>query len=281
MITLVAALAFADPPGVAAQGERLAGLAGCVACHTAAGGEPLAGGHRITTRFGTFVGTNITPDVTYGIGSWAFSDFKRAMVEGRSPDGRAYWPAFPYEHFTHLDDPALADLWAWLRVQPPVARRDEPHEPKKGLNTQAAVHLWRLFAFRKGPLPPDEDHPDLSRGAWLAEGPGHCGGCHTPRNGVGVPIQRRALAGNHDPAAPNITPHPTDGIGAWTVDDTLIFLREGMLPDGDYVGGEMARIVTEGTARLSDADQQALAVWMLGQRPVADRPRRAPRTGDR
>ncbi len=58
----------AASPEVVARGRYLAQSADCAACHTAEGGAPFAGGVKLESQFGTFYGSNITPDAKYGIG---------------------------------------------------------------------------------------------------------------------------------------------------------------------------------------------------------------------
>lgn len=251
-----------DPAMV--RGERLAGLAGCAACHTAEDGAPFAGGHALHTDFGTFHGSNLTPDPEHGLGGWTFEDFHRAMREGKRPDGRSYYPSFPFTSFTGLTDDDLSDLWAFLQTVPADPRPDEPHDLRRGYRKRWVLGLWRTFAFRKGPFEADADDPVVARGEYLVDVVGHCGECHTPRSGLGALKRRRWLAGSdaEPEPAPNITPHD-DGVGSWELDDWLTFLDMGMLPDGDWVGGEMARIVEEGTAPLSEADREAMARYLM------------------
>lgn len=252
------ATAVGASPGDPARGALLADLAGCVACHTAEGGAPLAGGHALETEVGVFYGTNLTPDPTHGLGTWTYEDFVRAMRQGRAPDGRPYYPVFPYPAFSRLTDAALADLWAWLGTLTPVAKPDLPHDPAPGARSRSRVALWRLLYFRPESPPNDLSDP-LALGEWLVEGPGHCGGCHTPRNAHGAPRHREHLAGSEAPPepAPNLTPH-ADGLGAWSEDDLVTFLELGMTPDGDFVGGEMGRIV-DALARMGEDARRAIA----------------------
>ncbi len=243
-------MVFAGDPAI---GAVLAGLGGCRACHTADGGEPWAGGHTIETPRGTFYGSNLTPDPEHGLGRWSFEDFRRAMREGRAPDGRAYWPAFPYTSFTHLTDTDLEHLWAYLQTLTPVDRPDRPHE---GAPPRWQLGVFRALAFRRGPEP-------LERGAYLAIAVGHCRECHTPRNAIGALRRRHELEGGRAPfvVAPAIDP---EALASWSEDDLDTFFTIGMAPDGDFPGGGMQRIVEEGTARLSDADRQALIRWLKG-----------------
>lgn len=253
----------------AEHGAQIAGLAGCAACHTAPGGETLAGGYAVVTPFGTFYGSNLTPDPDTGLGRWSFEDFVRAMRVGKSPEGRPYYPAFPYPAFSQLTDADLADLWAWLQAVAPVAQDSPPHEVVPRFRGRSLLGTWRLFSFRQGPFEPDPQRDEAwNRGAYLVRGAGHCGECHTPRNGIGGLRRGRELAGSRtEPEpGPNLTPGP-GGLQGWSVDDLVTLLDMGMTPEGDFVGGEMGRIVDEGTARLSEADRRAIATYLLSLPP--------------
>ena len=95
------------------RGEYLVRAGGCFSCHTAAGGQKLAGGRALATPFGTFYSPNITPDPETGIGRWTDAQFLRALREGVRPDGANYFPVFPYPSFTGITDSdalAIKDL---------------------------------------------------------------------------------------------------------------------------------------------------------------------------
>lgn len=248
---LLVALALAGDP---VRGEQLAGLAGCGACHTAPDGAPYAGGHPVETRFGTFYGSNLTPDAEQGLGLWTEGDFVRAMRYGHGPDGRPYWPAFPYTSFTGMDDEDLADLWAWLRTLPPDPRHDQPHHLLPRF--RGGLGLWRLIAFRPA------RSVAVDRGQYLVDAVGHCGECHTPRTSLGVTRKRWYLSGNPDLHAPDIT---ATALAEWSEHELASFLRDGMTPDGDVTGGEMGRVIREGTSKLSDADLEAVVAWLRAQ----------------
>jgi mono/diheme cytochrome c family protein len=231
---------------------------------------PYAGGHSIETRWGTFVGTNLTPDPEHGLGEWTFDDFVRAMRRGRGPGGERYWPAFPFQWFGHTTDADLADLWAFLRALPPEARPDEAQAPLKRF--AGMLGMWRLVAFtpaRPGNVGADLPE-DVGRGAYLVQGLGHCGGCHTPRTGLGRPVRDLELAGTDGEGAPrpspNLTPHP-DGLGGWSSDDVVTFLELAMTPEGDFVGGAMGEIVHQGTSKLPRDDREAIAAYLRSLPP--------------
>lgn len=269
MIVSLLALTLTASAQDVARGEVLAAFGGCASCHVSPEGEAYAGGYAIETRFGTFYGPNITPDISHGIGTWSQADFVRAMRDGHGPSGKPYWPAFPYLWFTHAPDQDLWDLWAYLKTVTPSARVNDEHQIKPLYKTD--LWLWRLIAFRPGPLKLAVDTPaDVALGAQLVEGIGHCAGCHTPLNGFGKPIPKRAFGGNRQPPerAPNITPDPDAGIGAWTQGDLLTFFETGMTGEGDYVGGHMARIVENGSAKLTDVERQAIVAYLRSLAPV-------------
>ncbi len=181
------------------------------------------------------------------------------MRRGKAPDGRPYPPSFPYDQFTGLTDTDLEHLWAYLQSLEPVARADQPHDVKRRARSRFWLGLWRLLYFDRGPHEADDELSPLeARGAYLGEAVGHCGGCHTPRNGNGARREKRALEGSD--AEPEPAPALV-GLG-WTVDDWQWFLETGTTGEGDVVGGEMWRIVEHGTSTLPPEDQQALAAWL-------------------
>lgn len=264
----------AEPEGDPARGEVLAGLGGCEACHTADEGPPYAGGHRIETAFGTYVGSNLTPDLEHGLGAWTYPKFERAMRHGKRPEGGSYFPAFPYPSFSGLTDADLQDLWAYLGTLPAVDRANAPHEVQGLRGWRGGLGLWRLLYFRPWTSPKEAVSEQQQRGAYLVDVVGHCGECHTPRNGLGALRGRDYLAGAIEPPhpAPNLTTHAW-GLGGWSESDMASFLEDGMTPEGDFTGGEMNRVVRQGTAHLSDEDRRAMASWLAA---VAARPGPAP-----
>lgn len=254
MLAIWLGLALAGPPD-AAHGELLAGLGGCASCHTADDGAPYAGGHAIETDFGTFYGSNLTPDPVHGLGAWSYDDFVRAMRRGKAPDGHPYWPAFPFPSFTGLTDADLADLWAFLQGLEADPRPDTPHEASGAWR----LPLWRLVAFREGPRPVPDD-PVLARGAYLVDHVGHCGECHTPRNGIGKVLwKRHDLEGTREGPKPGPSLVDLDG---WSDKELDLFFVMGMLPDGDFAGNGMGTVVAEGTSKLSGDDRAAMIAWL-------------------
>lgn len=259
--------AHADDAAVA-RGAYLAAAAGCDQCHTDRknGGPPYAGRPAAAGEIGGFPTPNITPDRDTGIGAWSDADFVRAMRWGVAPDGTHYVSAFPFLYFGRLADGDLSDLKAFLDSLPAVRR--EPAAAPLALLVRARSAIGVALAeVDIGAVPaaaPGGADP-VARGAYLVATVGHCGDCHTPLGWLGAPDTSRFLAGSpgglHGRKAPDITPDPASGIGGWSEDDIVSLLKDGMTPDGDFVGGSMAEIVRN-TARLSDADRHAIAAYL-------------------
>jgi mono/diheme cytochrome c family protein len=252
------------------NGRQLAALAACESCHTEEGGAKNAGGYPIETKYGVFFGTNITPDPETGIGNWTEAMFVQALKHGLSPEGRPYYPAFPFPSFSRFTDEDARDVFAYLATVEPVYKVNRSHALKRGVRNRGILRMWRLFSFRADTFAPREgESQSVSRGRYLVDVVGHCGECHTPRNSMGAMKTNRWLSGSDDGTgfAPNITPHQT-GILNWSEEDIVGFLESGMKPDGDFSGGEMYRVVEECTSVLPEEERRAIAAWLKAVRPV-------------
>ena len=266
LFSCVAGVALAQ--GDARRGEYVSKAAGCVGCHTAnaPGAAPYAGGRALRTPFGTFLGPNITPHPTAGIGRWSEADFVRAMRHGERPDGANYFPAFPYVSFTRMSDADLRDLWAYLRSVPPSAAPSRPHELRWLYRWRFPVTCWKWLYFAPGPRA-----ADTPRGAYLANALGHCGECHTPRNFLGGPKARLQFAGTRSgpdgKRVPNLTPAR---LKKWDDGELAEFLVSGMTPDGNVAGETMAEVVRNTTSRLTAADLAALVAYLRTLPAIAE-----------
>lgn len=234
-------------------------------CHTAAGGQLLAGGRALATPFGTFYSPNITPDPETGIGRWSDAQFLRALREGVRPDGANYFPAFPFTSFTGITDGDARAIKAYLLSQLAVRQSNRTHDVSFPFSWRFLQNIWKLLFFDSGPFrPAPQRSAAYNRGAYLVTAIVHCGECHTPRNWLGA-HQAAFLAGAPDPGggrkAPNITPDPKTGIGNWSEDDIVQVLTDGTTPNFDEVGGGMAEVV-KNTARLSAEDRRAITVFL-------------------
>lgn len=256
----------ADP---AKRGEYLFNAGGCLGCHTDAknGGAPLAGGRALKTPFGTFFGPNITPDPQHGLGRWSEADFLRAMRHGERPDGANLFPVFPYTSFTKINDSDLKDLWAYLRTVPAAATPNKAHDVGFPFGLRPGLTVWKWINFTPGAFSAEPARSaEVNRGAYLVQALAHCSECHTPRNLMGGLDAARAFAGTPDgpegERVPNITPHPETGTGKWSPGDLTDLLKQGMTPDGDFVGGSMAEVVRNSTGKLSDTDVKAIVAYL-------------------
>ncbi len=250
------------------RGAYVARLAGCIACHTdaKAGGAVLAGGAEIATDFGSFYAPNITPHPDDGIGRWTLDDFAQALTDGRNPEGRHYYPSFPYTFYTRLTDQDIVDLWAAVRSVPAVAGAPPEHELSFPFSLHEAVGAWKRLFFKPGQLdtsPPKSDA--WNRGRYLARGPAHCGACHTPRNILGARDTDRRYEGGRGPGGEKIPPITPGALSAngWEREALIYALRTGIAPDGDVFGGSMVEVVRDSTQFWSEADLAALAEYIL------------------
>ena len=264
-----AALA-ALPDGDATRGEHIFWAGGCASCHAAVGakGEErlrLGGGRVLKTDFGDFVVPNISNDATDGIGDWSAGDLANAMLRGVSPEGRHFYPSFPYASYARMAPGDIADLRAYLATLPGVAGRQPGHDLRFPFNIRRGLGLWQMAFLSSAPVLDlgDAVAPAVRRGQYLVEGPGHCGECHTPRGIAGQSDYAAWLGGA--PAAegggkvPNIT--PGGDLGDWSAGDIAYYLESGFTPDYDSVGGAMVE-VQENMAMLPAEDREAIAAYL-------------------
>ena len=279
---LAAALASIGSPAKAAdqaqldRGAYIFTAADCGACHTNVKqkGPLLAGGRPLKTPFGIFYTPNITPDPQTGIGRWSDADFIRALREGVSPGNDHYFPVFPYPSFTKMTDQDILDLKAYISSLPAVSQPNRDHEIDFPFGWRFTVWFWKQLNFAEGPFVADPTRgAEWNRGAYLVEALAHCGECHTPRGWLGGVDTSLALsgttAGPEGQKVPNITPDIDTGIGSWTPKDVVRVLRTGQLPNGDFVGSMMGEVV-KGTSKLTDADRQAIAVYLQSAPAIAN-----------
>ncbi|MDO5623410.1 MAG: c-type cytochrome [Pseudomonadota bacterium] len=256
-----------EPPASAeqlARGAYLARAGNCMACHTARGGAPGAGGLALATPFGTLYSSNLTPDPDTGIGHWNRATFLRAMHHGRGADGRLLYPGFPYTHTTALTTADVDALLAHFRSLPPARVPVPPHELRWPYNTQAALAVWRALYFRPGALPPrTERGPEWNQGAYLVHAVAHCSACHTPRGRLGG-ANWLNLSGGTLPAgwyAPSLASPHEAGVADWPAQDIVQLLKTGVSARGS-VSGPMAEVVLHGTQHLQGDDLRAMAAYL-------------------
>ncbi|WP_153098790.1 cytochrome c [Paraburkholderia hayleyella] len=271
MVAWQPAIAPVAPPPAAsfdsaqiALGQRLAALGDCAVCHTRDGGVRNAGGRPLNTPFGTIYSTNLTPDPKYGIGNWSYAAFERAMRHGIDREGHHLYPAFPYTSFTKTSDDDLKALYAYLMSQPPVSEAAPATKLPFPFNQRYLMAGWDLLFHRSGPYKADPSQSvEWNRGAYLAEGLGHCSACHTPRNFLGAERGGAAhfgggLADGWDAPALNAkSPAPLP----WTQSDFNSYLRHGFTPLHGIAGGPMAPVI-QGVSGLPEDDLDALSLYL-------------------
>lgn len=273
-ITGDAAAQLGEPatPALIRQGQYIATLGDCAACHTAPGGQAFAGGLPIATPMGKVFTTNITPDKATGIGSFSYGDFERAVRRGVMPDGSTLYPAMPYPSYARLTDADTQALYAYFTnsVQP-VNEPDKSPAIPWPLSMRWPLTYWR-WLFAPGVEPATDtasSDAELARGAYLVEGPGHCGSCHTPR---GLGLQEEALTDRDGSqylaggvidnfVAADLRGDLDTGLGTWSEGDIVQFLKTGHNTHYAAFGG-MSDVVLHSTQYMTDADLQAIAHYL-------------------
>lgn len=261
-----------------ARGQYLATASDCMACHTAHHGAPMAGGLAMSSPVGDIVSTNITPSKQYGIGNYSEQQFSAALRKGVRADGQHLYPAMPYTAYAVMTDDDVHALYAYfMQGVTPVDKATQPTSLPFPMNIRASMQVWNaLFADAKPLKPEPQRSPQWLRGRYLADGAAHCSTCHTPR---GVFMQEKKelyLAGAQVGAwyAPNITSHPTAGIGGWSEAELVQYLRTGRVEGKAQAAGSMAEAIGYSFSRLSDDDLKAIAVYIKDLPPVDEGPSR-------
>ncbi|WP_144108107.1 cytochrome c [Paraburkholderia sp. BCC1886] len=266
----------ADP---LARGRYLVKAADCAACHTAPDGAPLAGGVKLASPFGTFYGTNITPDKQHGIGDWSADDLYDALHDGVAR-GKTLYPAMPYTSYRQLTRADSDEIYRYLMAQKPAAVPNREPELSFPYNLRFGVRFWN-WMFLKDALPDASNQQtsstpsaDWQRGRYLANALGHCAECHTPRGKFGQLDSAKPLTGSalSRIAAPDITP---EGLAArgWNAADLQTFFATGIAPQGSAFG-EMYPVVHLSSQYLTHDDLRAMSTYLLGDAPPA--PQRLP-----
>ena len=256
----------ADPAGgsVVDRGRYLATVADCGPCHAGLHGEPFAGGRPITTPFGKLRASNVTPDVATGIGGWSEGEFVRAVREGIGRRGEHLYPAMPYPYYTRMRREDVVAIRAFLLTQRAVPHAVDENELPFPFRIRSFVALWNALYFHKGELSDSADQSaQWNRGAYLVEGPGHCGACHTPKNRLGGDDKSRGLAGGVLDGwfSPDLRAEARTGLGSWSAAGIVDYLRSGNNAWAAATG-PMAEVVENSTSTISDADLLAISVYL-------------------
>jgi mono/diheme cytochrome c family protein len=257
------------------RGAYLAIAGDCTACHTREGCQPFAGGLPLQSPLGAIYATNITPSKRFGIGNYSLAQFDRAVRGGIRADGAHLYPAMPYTAYALMPDADIEALYSYFMTSvAPV----EASAPKSRLpfpfNIRLAMAPWNLLFLKEKRFEADPHQSAAwNRGAYLVRGPAHCGDCHTPRNLLMAEQGSRALGGAELGGwyAPNITSDLTSGIGGWSRQELVDYMRTGHAAGKAQAAGPMAEAIDDSLSRLTTPDLVAIATYLKATAPVRDR----------
>jgi mono/diheme cytochrome c family protein len=247
------------------RGRYLTVVGDCAACHTLPGsGLDFAGGRPIETPFGNLVASNITPDPQTGIGAWTENEFVDALQKGTGRDGAHLYPAMPYTYYTRITrDDALA-IRAYLNTVPAIYNQVNSDQLRFPFGIRASMIVWKKLFFTPGTFQSTGGKSDeWNRGAYLAEGLGHCGLCHTPKNFLGGDKASERLRGYALQGwfASDISGDPRRGVGGWSVDEIAAYLKTGHSRTG-AANGPMSETLNLSTSHMTEADLKAIATYL-------------------
>ncbi|WP_220432221.1 cytochrome c [Falsirhodobacter xinxiangensis] len=255
------------PDDLVERGRYVATASDCVACHTGPEDKPFGGNHRIASPVGDIWAGNITPSTTHGIGNYTEQQFADAVRRGIRADGANLYPAMPYTAFAKITDEDIHALYAYFMQG--VAPIDEPSQQTTlefPFNLRFSMIGWNLM-FRDTAVHRDDPakSAEWNRGAYLAEGPGHCSTCHTPRGMLMQEDGSLHLAGAQVGPwfAPNITSDKDAGIGSWQKDEIVAYLATGRAEGKSQAGGSMAEAVSHSFSKLTKDDLGAIATYIM------------------
>lgn len=252
------------------KGEYLARAGNCIACHTMPEGTPFTGGLRMQTPVGIIYTTNITPDPETGIGRYTLQDFGNAVRKGVAKDGHQLYPAMPYPSYAKISDDDIKAMYDYfIKEVKPVRQKNSAPEMSWPMNMRWPMGVWNYLMTQPGPYVASRDFDaEWNRGAYLVQGPGHCGACHTPR---GWAQQEQGLDERDATyltgsvidnwAAPNLRGDPNTGLGRWTEQDIFSYLKTGHSRFGSAYG-TMYEVVAHSTSYLNDADLKGIAKYL-------------------
>jgi mono/diheme cytochrome c family protein len=261
------------------RGRYLTIAGDCNACHTLPNsGKLLAGGRPIETPFGNLLAPNITPDQETGIGAWSNDEFVNALTKGTGRAGTRLYPAMPYTYMTKATRDDVLAIRAYLNTLPAVRNTVRTNQLPFPFNIRLGMAAWDKLYFEPGTFHPDQGKSgEWNRGAYLVEGLMHCGMCHTPKNFAGGDDKSRRLQGYALQGwfAPNITNDPRRGIGSWSVEEIVTYLKTGH-NQTQAASGPMAEMVMESSSKMTEMDLRAVAVYLKDQPAGSDQAASAP-----
>lgn len=238
--------------------------AGCNSCHLGKDKglkSGLSGGEEFKTPFGIFYAPNVSMSEKYGIGKWTYSDFYRSLKSGVNPEGKHYYPAFPYTSYSKIKEEDIADLWAFWQTLPAVEIPSKPHDIKFPFNYRWSLGIWKTLFWDKRHVVGD----GRARSTYLVEALGHCAECHTSRNQFGALNRDKWMRGGSNPSGKGNIPsiHPKDL--KWSKKDIIEYLTTGLTPEFDVAGGQMVSVI-KNTSKLTLEDKTLIAEYLFNLR---------------
>jgi mono/diheme cytochrome c family protein len=243
--------------GDAERGATVFAAAGCASCHLNDETGTLGGGAAFASDFGTFYAPNISTDPAQGIGDWSRDELLHAVLHGVSPEGRHYYPAFPYTAYIKMTPQDAVDLWAHMQTLPADPTPSKTHDVVFPFNITRGLGLWKALNVSEAYVVGDAS----DRGAYLVEALSHCAECHTPRDALGALDTARWMEGAPNPSGRGTIPALTPDALDWSAVDIAYYLESGFTPEYDSAGGSMAKVVSQ-TAKLPAADREAIAAYL-------------------
>lgn len=246
------------------NGKILAYAAGCYECHTSNPLSPFGGGYKIKTKYGIFTSPNITKSKIFGIGAWSKKEFINAVKHGISPNYRPYYPVFPYNWYSNMDENDILDIYAYLNSVTESNNLNQSHSLKFPYNIREIIWAWKLINTVTS-----TNNTITNRGEYLVKSVTHCSACHSPRSTLSIIKNHSNLRGRSESlkllndGAPNISIDKVNGIGKWTESDIVFFLQTGFKPNGDFAGKLMSKIIENGTSYLKEEDLKKIAQYLL------------------
>jgi len=243
-------------------------LADCAACHTAEGGKPFAGGRPIDSPFGAIYSSNITPDPETGIGGVTLDQFRAALYDGIGRNGENLYPAMPYDNYRKLTEADVKALHTYFTEQvAPVKNKVAETKLSFPFNQRWGIRAWKWVSLPEPGFKPHFNDAKLDRGAYLVEGPGHCGACHSPRNAVfaqsGFTSEAPGFLSGGEISgwtAPDLR-SKSSSIAGWSAGDLDLFLASGRNAHAG-VSGEMKLTIEHSLQYLSDDDRGAMVAYL-------------------
>ena len=250
------------------RGRYLTVAADCAACHTDPDDKrPFAGGRPIETPFGIVASANITPDPETGIGDWSDQEFDAALRRGTRPDGSRLYPAMPYPYYTKMTAEDVRAIRAYLRTLEPVHQEVDTNRLPFPYRMRIIMRFWDALYFEPGVFKANPaKSAEWNRGGYLVEAVGHCPACHTPKGRLGGDLDKERLHGYSLQGwfAPDITNDSARGLGKWSAQDIMDYLKSGH-NRWSGASGPMAEEVIHSSSQMTAADLSSIAVYLKDQ----------------